>query len=332
MKTATLFTVLITFCFVFFQSCSKDEHTIEKSVESTIDIKDGMLCFESDAHFKSIFNNLMKNPSPEYLGKWESQFEGFTSMKTAYTNLNEGDFEKIAKSESIQGYENILYIRMENGEKEATMVTEHPVFARMFNKDGILVIADDAFKIEKDKLIKIANYDQDKIKKIISGQKIENLKILGIKNQVIENDGKNLRTEKILDLERSCHSLYNGDKYAFKAIFILIGTFSISANEDWTSPFSGLYNGIIAVSQHRKKSFGFWFAKQTGELRLSGQAARIDGNGVAQVYYIGPFTDYNTDEVAIIYGWGEDNRATASVTSSGIGTDNAEHGCTATRY
>ncbi|TDB58082.1 hypothetical protein [Arundinibacter roseus] len=333
MKTTNWLTRLVVLCLFFFQSCNNSDYMVEKEVEETILVKDGILCFESDQHFKKVFNSLMKDPSYEKLNKWEGLFEGFVSMKTAYSNLTETDYLKIAEKESISGYEDLLYIRTENGEKEVTMVTEHPIFSRMFNKNGILVIAENAFKLKNDMLIKIPHNNDIKIKKILDNQNVENLEVLGISNQIIDNSFTNQRIDQSLDLERSCHSLYNGGKNAFKAIFVLIGTFSLSANEDWTSTFSGLYNGVIAISQHRKKTLGLWFAKDTNTLTLSGQVTRLNGNGSFFNYYIGPFTQNNTDEVAIVYGWGENNRATGFVTSNGKGVDgNDYNGCTASRY
>ncbi len=295
------FTLLIAamLCSALFQSCQKDEISVENVSENTIKVVNGRLTFRDFAHFEREFKGLMENVSADRLEMWEGQFANYTSMRTAYSRLNESDFEKIAGSMSVKGYESLMYIREENGEKEATMVTEHPVFARMFNNEGIVIIAKDAFRLEKDKLIKVPNYTEVEIQKVVKGLRSSKVSTLGITRQEIIV-GKNLRTEKTLDLDRSCHNVYD-DKYAFKAIFILFGT--IVLNNDWQGDFGGLFNTIFVFSQHRKKTLGIWFAKRAPVLSASGELTLLDDNGYTS-YYIGPVTAQNEDEVFIPYGWG----------------------------
>ncbi len=330
MKTNCLKLLLIALCCAMFQNCSKDEASVEKQTAGTIKVKQGRLSFDSEAHFKSVFNELMQNQDNKYLSAWEEKYEGFTSMKTAYNNLSEADFEKIGQSNSISGYENILQIRLENGEKEAAVVTDHPILARMFNQEGLLLIGNNAFKLQKDKLIKIDSYNEDKIRKVLEGRAENSTDYLRIENQVVTQKSENLRVNGTLDLEKSCHDVYNS-KYAFKGIFILIGTTSVNPSGDWTADFSGMFNSVIFVAQHRKRTLGIWFAKDTGELRLSGSVAYIDGNGSYQPGTLTPIVGYNTDEIGTVHGWGTNYRATASVTASGIGSDGGLHGCTETR-
>ncbi|REA60177.1 hypothetical protein DSL64_16015 [Dyadobacter luteus] len=325
-NTCTKMLALAFFCGLF-QSCSKDEQIVDKL--DTIEVKSGRLSFENQAHFDLVFDELMKNQESDYLNSWESQHKGFTSMKSAYDNLTDVDFEKIAQQNSLKGYENVLQIRVENGEKEAAAVTDHPIMARIFNHEGLLLIGKDAFKLQKDRLIKIDSYNEEKIQKALNSPD-ENSNYLKIESKRITEESKDLSASRVLDLERSCTTTYD-TRYRFKGIFALIGTVSVNPSGDWTADFSGRFSSIIWIAQHRKRTAFIWHNDKTTELRLNGTVAYLDDNGG---FFPGTLTEivgYNINEIASAHGWGGNYRATASVTSSGIGTDGSFHGCTETR-
>ena len=328
MKTICTKVLALAFFCGLFQGCSNDEHPVVDKLE-TIEVKSGRLSFENQSHFDKVFDELMKNQDIKHLNAWESQLEGFTSMKSAYDNLTDTDFEKIAQQNSIKGYENVLQIRMENGEKEAAAITDHPIMARLFNHEGLLLIGKDAFKLQKDRLIKIDSYNEAKIQKVFKSPN-ENSNHLKIANQIITKESKNLRENGVLDLDKSCTSTYD-TKYRFKGIFILIGTTSVNPSGNWTADFSGKFNSVIMIAQHRKRTAFVWHNSETSELRINGNVAYLDDNGG---YFPGTLTEvvaYNEDEIATANGWGNNYRATASVTASGIGTDGQFHACTETR-
>ncbi len=330
MKTNFLKSLAIALCCGLFLSCSKEESSVEKFSKSSIKVEKGRLIFENQAHFDLIFNKLMENQDLEYLRDWENQFEGFTSMRTAYENLTEADFEKIGESGSIKGYESILQIRTENGEQEAAAVTDHPVMARVFNHEGLLLIGNDAFKLQKDKLIRIDSYNEEKIRKALeSPDQISDY--LGIESQVVSKENKNLRAGGALDLERSCTSTYKKDKYRFKGQFILVGTTSVNPFGDWTTDFSGKFNAIIWVSQHKKKIALIWFLHNAPVLKLSGTVTYLDDNGGYYPATLSELSAIDEKEIGWAYNWGTNYRATGSVTSSGTGVDGNTYQCTETR-
>lgn len=74
-------------------------------------------------------------------------------MKTAFNNLTESDFKKMAEANSVLGYENIAAFRGEGEEKELVRNVADPILATLVNKEGFIQIGNIAYRFYRDKFL-----------------------------------------------------------------------------------------------------------------------------------------------------------------------------------
>ncbi len=321
MKKITFLLLSALFLAILFQACQKNESFEEKTKNSAIKVQNGRLSFENTSQFKQTFDLLMKNQNLEYLIKWESQFQNFTSMKTAYNKINEDDMLNIAKSGTVNGYKNFIYLEEVDGEKQASIISVDPILTRIFNKEGLVIIGKDAFKLEKDRILTINNYSEEKLQNVLKGDigeaKITKLNITRFPSSFI-----NAKPNGTYDWSNSCHDVYIGNR-AFKVTATLI--------ENTNLNLGGPYHTMIAVSQHRKQTLGIWFANSTPLLNVSYNLIVTPTSGPQQnLFYT--TSQNNSSEVSnafpFPYGY---SYVSGSFTSNGTGVDGQPHGCSVYR-
>ena len=315
-----------------FVACKDVETTPlqEQATQQTkeITVENGRLKFVDEKHFRETFDDLMKNQNAKYLGDWEGKFENYVSMKAACNNLTEIDKIKIAESKSSAGYEGFLTIVPDGNDLEAIRNTEHPIHSLLFNKEGIMLIGKHAYKLEFGRILKINNYNLNKIDNVLQGILSTDVQITSLKSIKTATLDRNSRIKGIDDLDRSCHDVY-GNNRAYTAYFNLFGDLAINlfGNID----FGGAFSGYFAIAKHRKRFAGVWFNDDAPSLRLNGQFLYY--NGISN-QLINLDTGYCSDcsELAGGYFWGGDYSVIGGwVQSSGTGDDGNFHGCSASK-
>lgn len=256
---------LCTLCIAVALSCS-DNNKVDTSatpvpssvVLEKIKVTNGVLAFESEKAFDEVVK-LLRNKDNKILDEWEAQFAGFVSMRKAYNSITEADMVKIGETNSLQGYENYITFITTNGEKEASRVISSDAMATVFNKDGIAIIGEDAYKYKFEKIIKVVkatsadiialtsfNHQGLKasVKEIALVRKI-NGKTLSVKNgrpEGMQND----------------HCL---DQYGNRR---LVGESNVTWTDQWTT-----FASVTCVAKHQKRILGTWWAESIPKIRLT---------------------------------------------------------------
>jgi hypothetical protein len=130
-----------------------------------ISLVNGRLKFSSRKAFDKTLAELAKQQSPEELNKWEGQWKGFVSMRTAFARITEQDIARIAAS-GTKGYDGCLTLVGEGEDKEVVRNVDSHVMATLVNKDGIVLIGAQAFKFNYNSLIRVSNYTDKKLSRL----------------------------------------------------------------------------------------------------------------------------------------------------------------------
>lgn len=144
--------VLISFALSWFLlSCSKEE--ISQS-SPNIEIVSGILKFESRSHFEEFQKSLEKNTlSKEELHLIDS-FQSFErEVKKELTNQEK---ENIVKNNGS----NVFFLnKSESSEIEAVPQIKNPILRKLLNKNGLVLLGNDALKVEFEREITFQNFD-----------------------------------------------------------------------------------------------------------------------------------------------------------------------------
>lgn len=254
---------LCALCLVVALSCS--ENKIDSSAtpipqninNEKVKVVNGILVFANQQEFDNTITAL-RNKDNKVLDEWETQFNEFMSMRKAYNSITETDMIKIGETQSLQGFDNYITFITTNGEKEATRIIGSDAIATLFNKDGIAIIGDDAYKYKFEKIIKVlkatsadiialASFNPQglkaSVKEIALVRKI-NGKTLSVKNgrpDGVQND----------------HCL---DQYGNRR---LVGESNVTSN------LSGsIFNSITCAAKHQRRFAGIWWAESISRIRL----------------------------------------------------------------
>jgi hypothetical protein len=128
------------------QSVGSSTNVLAGSMKE-IKVVDGILKFESKEQFKSVMEDLQKS---KITNRFDN-LQGFESMSEVLSNLDKSTLETMSKSHSVGDYSDLVYIR-ETGEYDRIVpITRDKTFASILNKDGMVQIGDEFFKVTKDK-------------------------------------------------------------------------------------------------------------------------------------------------------------------------------------
>jgi len=246
---------------VLVVACNKDkidqDTATPQALEKPISVVNGRLVFSSKESFEATIGTLKKQQNQ--LRKWESQFDGFTSMNTAYENLTESDFEKMAAANTTDGYENIITFVGVGEQREAVINIEDPLMASLVNKDGLLQIGEDVYKINYDQVVKVKVSDINKLEGARLSNKNASLEVLPVTHTVLsEASSPNGRIAE----ERVCTQEYRTSGGIGGIKKRLVG-------EIYATTIGVLYSGVGARTKHQQRIGGVWFRKRTNQIRLT---------------------------------------------------------------
>lgn len=257
---------LCTLCIAVALSCSENNKvdTSATPVPSNvaldkIKVKNGVLVFESEKAFDEVVKSL-RNKDSKILDEWEAQFAGFVSMRKAYNSITEADMLKIGETNSLQGYENYITFITTNGEKEASRVISSDAIATLFNKDGIAMIGEDAYKYKFEKIIKVTKATSADIS-ILSSFNPQGLKVNVKEISLVRIiNGKTLSVKNGRpDGLQDDHCL---DQYASNRR--LVGESNVTWTDNWTT-----FSSVTCVAKHQKRVLGVWWAESIPKIRLT---------------------------------------------------------------
>ena len=257
MKNKSFYVIAVAAVMLFLSSCDKEESIQSTETSQSITLKNGMIIFNTSDDFEKTIESLMKNQNN--LDQWEKNFNGFTSMRTAYDNLSEDDMQKIASNKSSHHFRDILKIS-DDQEPEALMNIDDEVLATLVNEQGLLQIGNEVYKFRYDMLYKTAYKDLDKLANIDNYSKAD-LKNNNIETFEVSHNYFVTELSENFKADRTCDRRYwKKDRKRLKG-------------EQWTTNLGSLYSGAGARTKHQKKTLGIWWRNKTQRLRL-----RLNGN------------------------------------------------------
>jgi len=254
---------LCALCLVVALSCSENKvdssaTPIPQNLSSEkVKVVNGVLVFANQQEFDNTVTAL-RNKDSKILDEWETQFTGFTSMRKAYDSITEADMNKIGESQSLKGYDNYITIITTNGEKEATRIIGSDAIAALFNKDGIAIIGEDAYKYKFEKIIKVLKATSADINALAmfnpEGLKV-NVKEMALVRMINGQtlSVKNGRPEGIQN--DHCIDQYDNRR--------LVGESNVTRTIGGAT-----FNSITCAAKHQRRFAGVWWAESISRIRL----------------------------------------------------------------
>lgn len=255
--------LLCTLCLGIAISCSDKRANTDVIEPISLNIGDvkvtnGVLLFSNQQEFENTVR-LLTNKGSQSLNDWELNFKGFVSMRTVYDQITEQDMTKIGGSKSLQGFENYVMLLEANGEKQAVRVISSDAMATLFNKDGLVIIGDDAYKYKFDKVLKVskptesdmsslATFDCKSLRSTVN----EIALIRQVNGKIISV--KNGRAEGVKD--DYCLVQYNGNRR-------LVGESNVTRNIG-----GSIFNSVTCQAKHQRRLFGIWWGEAIPRIRL----------------------------------------------------------------
>lgn len=163
-----------------FASCNKDEinnantKTVSENKEKTdgVVVNNGMLKFESKEVFKNVMLSLYTTQRDEALDNWESQFEGYISMRNKANDLKsrykKGEEDLVSKINSGE-FRDLLMLDESDPEIELIdMIIDDHILATVVNEKAMVQIGKDVYKFRYDNLYKVDEENIDNLNNIDS--------------------------------------------------------------------------------------------------------------------------------------------------------------------
>lgn len=183
-------------------------------------------------------------------------------MCKAYNSITEADMLKIGETNSLQGYENYMVLIDSGEDKEAMRIISSNAIATLFNKNGIVIINDNAYKYKFDRILKVFQPSAadllslenpypnlPKISSIVLERKINGVSINGVKNgRVMGVQNDHCLTEYwVGNSKRRIVGESNSNKNLQQSIF----------------------NSINCKAKHQRRLAGVWWAQDVSKISLS---------------------------------------------------------------
>jgi hypothetical protein len=250
----------VMFIMVIFglsMACSREEPTVIDQ-KQTIQVTDGRLHFSSEELFRTTIKQLAEKQNN--LAEWEKQFPGFTSMRTAFKQLTDEDYQKIAAG-TRSPYQDIVAIIGEGEEREAVRVISDGILSTLVSKDGFMYIANKAYKFNWDQMYVIEDFTAEKLKgmNFETGQGSSEYKTIPIEHRIVRTHNQPLSSGKIAASKTCIQNYDNGGRNK-----------RMAGDIDYSG--SGFYSSVTVMTKHQQRILGVWYAKNTGYVQAAGTA------------------------------------------------------------
>jgi hypothetical protein len=242
-----------------FVACNREEPTAPNQQRAdAIEVKDGRLHFASEELFRATIKQLGQQQNA--LAEWEKQFSGFTSMRTAFSQLTDEDYYKIA-SGNLAPYQDIVTVIGEGEEKEAMRVISDGILATLVSKDGFLYVGNKAYKFSWDQMHIVEDFTAEKLKGINfeAGQGTGEFKTMPIVHRLKRIQNQPLPSGK------TAASIWCIKEYDFN------GKKRMAGDIDYTDA-GDFYSSANVMTKHQQRILGVWYAQNTGWVLASGSA------------------------------------------------------------
>ena len=285
-------------------SCTTQENVSPQEVpilESEIFEKEGRLVFKDVEVYEE--TRLMLRDNPEFQESWEKQFPNFTSMRAAYDNISELQWDRIYDNASNEGFENLVKLVWgEDREFVPERVVPLNYVATMVNHHGLVQIGDELYKYTQDYLLVGDISQEGLVNKWVNIYEKDQLgdnhkvKILPFNFKYLPSDGTTLLVERAeLNGRTNCEKRFNSKLRRVRGT-IRMG-FLYSGGRPYEVVWANTYY------EKRKNRFSRWRRQNVNRICVRSQfgRARIRVSSTGTFFYrdIIPFEECHIETSAI---------------------------------
>ena len=287
----SLFVTALVAVSCFFYGCSDEEanNVSPQVTDFTVRVNNGYLEFKDQAAFDQVKASL-EDRDDEALAAWESQFNGFTSMRSVdeksidaqdawfeeLRNMTESERTLLQQSDDDFWYSDYIkkhassFILQDSGMYELNVTAAGTEILSFLNQDGVYRIGNDIYMLKNNSTKIIHDGDDSKIQMLAEiDESDDNLQISVYKDIITPLRGEEVNGRQAVDImgyqgANGCSSV-DGDQKVIGVAYILLTPIPTTG---------GLYDvslSIGATNYNRDGLFGGYTRKRTRFLEIYGE-------------------------------------------------------------
>jgi hypothetical protein len=235
---------------------------------STKEVKvvDGILKFESKEQFKNVLEDLQKNKVTDGF----DNLQGFESMPEVLKKFDKSTLIGMSNNHSAGEYSDLVYIKEAGEYDQLIPIVRDRTFASILNKDAMVQIGDEYFKVTKDKIYKakgiLSKEEKQNFDKL--PQSFANVQVQEKKVEVIPNSYYANNKSSKVNGER----YYNHDGNTFRFVS------NLNQQNFW-----GIYWYMNACAYHEELSsflwWDWWSNADVDEIKVTIDGTIVDPGG-----------------------------------------------------
>lgn len=318
-KFSSLLTVAAILAIV---SCQKSESFEPEEVynggrTAEIQVLDGRLKFSSREEFNETVRLLAKQQ--DKLEDFEKKFDGFVSVRTAFSKMTDKDNETIAKQGVGESYKGYVAIVGAGEDKEITSTIVDPILATLVSKDGWVYIGSDAYYFTRDKFKQVRNSSATKIANVMAG------KLTGpdVINGTVSHERKGSAGARPAGTVECIHDYFDGSNKRRMA-----GDIDYTFYDGASVGVS--YESLTIYTKHQRRNLGtYWTYIEAPILSLNGSlTVRTTTSGSYPAYF--SQTSFNVSQISKSYPKVCDTTPQGNLCNQSYGDVRSQHAATGT--
>ena len=247
---------------VVFWACQKSENTqpsnpvIGNSANAKITVKVGILYFADYAELSKTYNYLRSHQ--EELGNFASKLKGFQSFNSKFESI---DGSKFTKPEDLDQYSKVAFWNTDQGESILDRLLNHPIYAELFNHEGVLVMGSKVVKIGSDRKWYIFDLEYLANNNVLD--RIPNVQILEVP---IQSSGSRATCASMFCYGSYYKERVNGYKEAEYNLVPTTQGYNIVQ-------FTG--STIMATRSYSRGFLGYWYTSNAKKIEIINQSTGV---------------------------------------------------------
>ena len=291
----SLYLVALVAISCLFYACSDEElsdvSNPAQEADFTVRVKNGYLEFKDQAAFDQVKASL-ENIDDEALNAWESQFEGFTSLRSVAVRAieeQESWYDELASfnSEDISRlrhngdlfYSNFIkekpsiFVLEDSGRYVLNVSAKDQDMESFINENGLIKIGNDLYQYRKQSIKTIHGGDESKLyllPDLTESSREHNITVSSIHEELIDlNNGSGINARVVNG--GTCFNDRGDDRVKGFAAIDTRTKLDILGNTPNTGQLMAAYSFTVKAESWREKGlFGGWIQKRTRSLRVEG--------------------------------------------------------------
>ena len=288
-----LVALVVTGC--LFYACSDEElsdvSTPAQEADFTVRAKNGYLEFKDQATFDQVKASL-ENMDDEALNAWESQFEGFTSLRSMavqaidaqedryeyLSTLDEGDLKNLRHDNNIFYSDFIknrpsIFIMQDSGRYHLNMPIKDSELEGFINTRGLLKVGDNLYEYKKETIKVIHDGNESKLSllsELANSSEKYGITVHHVDEKLVAFDTEGI-TARFAN-NASCAGTAGDERVKGEAYRSLDYKYDFKGEHCGPQQFRVRYFFSVYMYALREKGlFGGWIQKRTKSLRANGK-------------------------------------------------------------